>query len=180
LKKYEYLRNGYSYLIGGTDFYNGIVNLYKISFVSKERYDLDTNIQVAEHDVLVTKDGTIGKIAIVPKLDKPATLNSGVFVFRTEPCLASTFLYRVLTSSVFKGFIDTLSAGSTIKHLYQKDLKNFEFAMPVDIEEQQAIAQILTAMDEEIETLETEKSKMIQIREGAMDDLLTGSVRLKI
>lgn len=180
LKKYEYLKSGYSYLIGGTDFDHGTVSLDNISFVSQERYDMDVNIQVSENDVLVTKDGTIGKVAIVPCLEKPATLNSGVFVFRTNDRLMPTFLYRVLLSSVFKGFIDTLSAGSTIKHLYQKDLKDFEFKMPVDLEEQKAIADALTAMDEEVEALENERNKMIQIREGAMDDLLTGRIRLNL
>lgn len=180
LKKHEYLRSGYSYLIGGTDFRNGTVNLNDISYVSKERYDMDANIQVSANDVLVTKDGTIGKVAIVPELDKPATLNSGVFVFRTNNSLLPTFLFRVLSSSVFREFIDTLSAGSTIKHLYQKDLKNFEFDIPRDTKEQEAIASILTAMDEEIEALEIEREKMMQIREGAMDDLLTGRVRLTV
>ena len=178
LKKHEYLRSGYSYLIGGTDFNNGTVSLDNISYVSKERYDMDTNIQVSENDVLVTKDGTIGKVAIVPELNKPATLNSGVFVFRTNSRLVPAFLFRVLQSSVFREFIDTLSAGSTIKHLYQKDLKKFEFEIPVDMKEQEAIAAVLTAMDEEIRDLKTEQEKMIQIREGAMDDLLTGRVRL--
>ena len=180
LKKHEYLRNGYSYLIGGADFSHGTINRDSIWYVSKERYDMDVNIQVSENDVLVTKDGTIGKVAIVPELGKPATLNSGVFVFRTNNKLSPTFLFRVLSSSVFREFIDTLSAGSTIKHLYQKDLKNFEFEIPVDKKEQEAIADTLTAMDEEIEALEMERDKMIQIREGAMDDLLTGRVRLAI
>ncbi|MDR2024271.1 MAG: restriction endonuclease subunit S [Hungatella sp.] len=129
---------------------------------------------------MVTKDGTIGKVAIVPELDKPAILNSGVFVFRTNTRLLPTFLFRVLSSSVFREFIDTLSAGSTIKHLYQKDLKNFEFDIPVDTKEQEVIASILTAMDEEIEELEIEREKMMQIREGAIDDLLTGRVRLTV
>jgi len=180
LKKEEYLRDGYSYLIGGTDFHNGKINLDGISYVSKERYDMDPNIQVEANNVLVTKDGTIGKVALVPELDKPATLNSGVFVFRTTSKLLPIFLYRVLLSSIFREFIDTLSAGSTIKHLYQKDLKIFEFRMPLDIEEQQAIAEVLTAMDEEIEALEKEKAKIESIKEGAMYDLLTGRVRLKI
>jgi ABC-type glycerol-3-phosphate transport system substrate-binding protein len=118
------------------------------------------------------------KMVEVPELDKPATLNSGVFVFRTTSKLLPTFLYRVLLSSIFREFIDTLSAGSTIKHLYQKDLKNFEFRIPLDIEEQQAIADVLTAMDEEIEALEKEKAKIESIKEGAMYDLLTGRVRL--
>lgn len=180
LKKHEYLRSGYSYLIGGTDFNRGTISLDNISYVSKERYDLDINIQVSANDVLVTKDGTIGKVAIVPELGKPATLNSGVFVFRTNARLLPTFLFRVLQSSVFREFIDTLSAGSTIKHLYQKDLKNFEFQIPVNIKEQEAIAAVLTAMDEEIEALEAERDKMIQIREGAMDDLLSGRIRLVV
>ena len=178
LKKHEYLRSGYSYLIGGTDFSNGTVSLNNISYVSKERYDMDTNIQVSKNDVLVTKDGTIGKVAIVPELNKPATLSSGVFVFRTNSRLVPAFLFRVLQSSVFREFIDTLSAGSTIKHLYQKDLKKFEFEIPYDTKEQEAIAEVLTAMDKEIANLETEREKMIQIREGAMNDLLTGRVRL--
>lgn len=180
LQKDEYLHNGYSYLISGTDFQSGTISLDGISYVARERYEMDVNIQVREGDVLVTKDGTIGKIALVPKLDKPATLSSGVYVFKTNKKLKSFYLYRVLISSVFKKFITHLSAGSTIKHLYQKDLKNFKFKIPVDVKEQLAISKILTAIDEEIEALEIEKSKIEGIKEGAMDDLLTGRVRLKI
>lgn len=178
LKSDEYLRKGFCYLIGGTDFYNGTVSLDNIWFVSEERYAMDANIQVEENDVLVTKDGTIGKIALVPHLEKPATLNSGVFVFRTKNGLTRQFLYHVLISSIFREFIDTLAAGSTIKHLYQKDLKNFSFSMPTDEAEQEAIASVLNTMDYEILSLEEERNKMIKIREGAMDDLLTGKVRL--
>lgn len=180
LKKYEYLHSGYSYLIGGTNFFDGTISTNNIWFVSKERYAMDSNIQVSENDVLVTKDGTIGKVALVPKMMKPATLNSGVFVFRTKNDLLEVFLYRILTSSIFSSFISVLSAGSTIKHLYQKDLKNFVFKMPIDPKEQQAIADTLTAMDDEIRNLETELDKMKQIREGAMDDLLTGRIRLPL
>lgn len=162
IEKYEYLRSGYSYLIGGTDFDHGTVSLDAISYVSQERYDMDANIQVSANDVLVTKDGTIGKVAMVPELSKPATLNSGVFVFRTKPGLLPVFLFRVLQSSVFREFIDTLSAGSTIKHLYQKDLKKFEFEIPDDTKEQEAIAEVLTAMDKEIVDLETEREKLFK------------------
>lgn len=59
-------------------------------------------------------------------------------------------------------------------------LKNISVKVPIDLKEQKAIAEVLTAMDEEINALKTEKDKMSQIREGAMDDLLTGRVRLKV
>lgn len=178
LKKDEYLQSGYSYLISGTDFYRGTISFEEISFVSKDRYDMDSNIQVKPGDVLVTKDGTIGKVAIVPNIDKRATLNSGVFVFRVTEKLRRKFLYWILRSSLFSNFIGELSAGSTIKHLYQKDLKQLKFVIPTSLSEQQAIADILTAMDKEISDLEEEKEKYIALKAGAMDDLLTGKIRL--
>lgn len=180
LKSQDYLTMGYSYLISGTDFVNGFVNTSEISFVSKERFDMDPNIQVKENDVLVTKDGTIGKVALVPNLKKPATLNSGVFVFRTNDRLYSTYLYRVLMSTVFKNFIAQLSAGSTIQHLYQKDLKNFEFYIPTDKDEQIAISEVLMEIDKDIIVLEDEKEKLLGIEQGVKTDLLSGKVRLKI
>lgn len=178
LKKDEYLQSGYSYLISGTDFYRGTISFEEISYVSKDRYDMDSNIQVKSGDVLVTKDGTIGKVAIVPNIDKRATLNSGVFVFRVIEKIKRKFLYWILRSSLFSNFIDELSAGSTIKHLYQKDLKQLKFVIPTSLSEQQAIADILTSMDKEISDLEEEKEKYIALKAGAMDDLLTGKIRL--
>lgn len=139
---------------------------------------MDSNIQVKSGDVLVTKDGTIGKVAIVPNIDKRATLNSGVFVFRVIEKLKRKFLYWILRSSLFSNFIEELSAGSTIKHLYQKDLKQLKFVIPTSLSEQQAIADILTAMDKEISDLEEEKEKYMALKAGAMDDLLTGKIRL--
>ena len=57
-------------------------------------------------------------------------------------------------------------------------IKGISITIPVDVKEQEAIAETLSAMDAEIGALEAEKEKINQIREGAMDDLLTGRVRL--
>ncbi len=54
----------------------------------------------------------------------------------------------------------------------------YPLLIPLHISEQEAIAGMIAAMDEEIQNLKVERDKMIQIREGAMDDLLTGQVRL--
>lgn len=72
---------------------------------------------------------------------------------------------------------ESVEQGSTFTAVSGKEVRDFEIRIP-EGEEQDAIASILTAMDEEIRNLETEREKMIQIREGAMDDLLTGRVRL--
>ena len=78
----EYLKNGIFYLVTGTDFNNGKIDWENCVYVDEKRYDQDKNIQLKKGDVLVTKDGTIGKIAYIDFLPLPATLNSGVFVIR--------------------------------------------------------------------------------------------------
>jgi type I restriction enzyme S subunit len=62
--------------------------------------------------------------------------------------------------------------------LNKKILKEFEIKVPPSKKEQKAIASILNVMDEEISVLVEERNKIIQIKDGAMDDLLTGKVRL--
>lgn len=174
----EYLDTGSKYLVTGTDFDSGEVNWNSCCFVSDWRYKQDTNIQLKENDVLITKDGTIGKVGFINELPLPATLNSGVFVVRPKAeSFYPKYLFYVLTSSIFKSFIKGITAGSTITHLYQKDFVHFKFPAP-DIEEQTAIATSLSDMDNEIQTLEQRLAKTRQIKQGMMQELLTGRTRL--
>ena len=175
----EYFDYGYSYLITGTDFSNGKIAWDTCHYVDKQRYEQDPNIQVVNDDVLITKDGTIGKVAIVSGLSKKATLNSGVFVLRSRAgAYDHRYVYYVLLSQIFIDFLDKLSAGSTINHLYQKDFVNFEVDVPPTVAEQIAIAEILSDMDAEIEVLTAKLNKLRNIKQGMMSELLTGHIRL--
>ncbi len=175
----EYMDTGGFYLVTGTDFKGGYIDWSNCHCIEESRYKQDKNIQLKEHDVLVTKDGTIGKVALVNHLDKPATLNSGVFVIRpTEDAFHPDFFYYLLCSSVFTEFLGQLSAGSTINHLYQKDFVNFIYKTPTTLPEQIAIAAILSDMDAESAALEAKLSKYRQIKQGIMHNLLTGRIRL--
>ena len=175
----EYLKNGEYYLVSGTEFKDGTIDWLKCNFVSKERYNQDSNIQVKINDLLVTKDGTIGKVAFVESLILPATLNSGVFVIRPlNNSYYPKFLYYILQSKYFKRFIGTLKAGSTISHLYQYSFSNFAFPNP-PLLEQQKIAEILSDVDSEIEALEQKRDKYRLLKMGMMRQLLTGRTRVK-
>lgn len=174
----EYRDSGEYHLITGTEIIDGRVDWRRCVFVDKWRFDQDRNIQLRNGDILLTKDGTIGKVAQVRDLPGPAALNSGVFVIRPKSAAYdATFLFHVLRSSVFDTFLAKLTAGSTIIHLYQKDLVTFEFLAP-DIAEQKAIAETLDDMDAEIQTLESRLTKARAVKEGMMQNLLTGRVRL--
>jgi type I restriction enzyme, S subunit len=174
----EYLDSGFFFLVTGTDFLNGKVNWSTCHFVDEWRYSQDKNIQLKNGDVLLTKDGTIGKVGYVESLPNPATLNSGVFVIRPlGESFYPLFLYYILSSQIFDAFLNKIFAGSTISHLYQKDFVTFEFLAPSS-KEQQAIATVLSDMDAEITALETRRAKTQAIKQGMMQELLTGRTRL--
>ena len=175
----EYLYTGHYGLITSTDLIEGKVNWDTCVFVSEERYKQDTNIIVKNGDVLVSKDGTIGKVAVVSNLQYPTTLNSGVFVIRTKnEKITQEGLGLVFISPYFKDFIKRLTAGSTIVHLYQKDIVNFTFPIPT-LPEQHRIASALTSIDNLISSLGKLIEKKKNIKQGAMQQLLTGKTRLK-
>lgn len=175
----EYLQTGHYGLITSTDLIEGKVNWDTCVFVSEERYKQDTNIIVKNGDVLVSKDGTIGKVAVVSNLQYPTTLNSGVFVIRTKnEKITQEGLGLVFISPYFKDFIKRLTAGSTIVHLYQKDIVNFTFPIPT-LPEQHHIASALTSIDNLISSLGKLIEKKKNIKQGAMQQLLTGETRLK-
>lgn len=73
--------------------------------------------------------------------------------------------------------IESLGNGSTVKGIRIEQLKNLSIVLPKK-NEQQAIAQVLSDMDSEIEQLEKKLVKYQQIKQGMMQELLTGRIRL--
>lgn len=177
----EYRASGSILLVTGTDFQAGAVSWETCWYVSEERYQQDQKIQLKVNDILLTKDGTIGKVGFIDKLPLPATLNSGVFVIRPKhQAYVPRFFYYVLNSFIFRGFLNKLQAGSTILHLYQKDFVKFEFSVPSTLQEQSAIAAVLSDIDSELTALEARLEKTRALKQAMMQALLTGRVRLPV
>jgi len=172
----EYRQKGDFYLVTGTNFKNGRVDWKNCVYIEKERYLQDKNIQLKKDDVLVTKDGTIGKIAFIDILLKPTTLNTGIFVIRPiNKAYFPFFMYYILCSNYFTKFLNRLKAGSTINHLYQKDFINFNFPIP-PYPEQQKIASILSKVDELIQKTEQIIEQTQRLKKGLMQRLLTKGI----
>lgn len=169
----EYLKSGDYYLVTGTDFSNGKIDWDNCNYVDKNRYEQDKNIQIKEGDILITKDGTIGKVAYIDNILKPTTLNSGIFVVRPKEKNYNTkYLYYVLMSNIFAKFLIKLTAGSTIMHLYQKDFIGFDFPAPNELPEQEKIAEVLSDIDELIESTQKLIDKKKDLKTATMQKLL--------
>lgn len=161
----EFLESSDSYVVTGTDFMKGLVKWDTCYQVPLERYEEDPFIQLREGDLLITKDGTIGKIAVVKDIPKIATLNSGVFL--TRPLFDSyvpEFMYWILYSEVFKTFYDYNKSGSTIQHLYQNVFNEFMFPLPT-IKEQTTIVNYLDYKTTQIDNLIAKKEQFIKLLE---------------
>jgi type I restriction enzyme S subunit len=164
------------FLVTGTDFADGSVHWGRCQHVSEHRYAQDRYIQLREGDLLVTKDGTIGKIAVVRGLPGPATLNSGVFVVRsTKESYVADYLYWVLNSSAFAEFIRYKSQGSTIQHLYQNVFETFAFPIP-PFPLQHAIASFLRRRTAAIDAVIAKKERLIELLQEKRQALITRAV----
>jgi type I restriction enzyme S subunit len=173
----EFQEKSYAYLITGQDFENQTVKLSDCYQVDQERYEDDPYIHLQEGDLLVTKDGSIGKLALIKDLDKPACLNSGVFLVRPKKDYTTEFLYWVLSSSVFRNFIGITSYGSTIQHLYQNVFVKFSFAFPT-IKEQEKICQEISLGVQKIDELMNAANHSMQLliarKQTLISDAVTG------
>ncbi len=157
---------------------NGRVNWDNMNYITEDRYNLLGGGKIKKGDILFCLRGSLGKYALVNfSGGAPA---SSLCIIRAKENTVPSFLLYIIASSLMRNNIEMTNTGSSQPNLSAKDISHYIFEVPADIDEQNEIANILIAMDEEIEVLEAEREKMIQIREGAMDDLLTGRVRLKV
>lgn len=151
------------YLVTGSDFKGKFIQWDQCYHCDEDRYEQDTNIQLKNGDLLITKDGTIGKVALVSGLDDKATLNSGVFVIRPiHQEYTTQYFYWLLLSRSFTDFVDYYKTGSTIAHLYQDTFVNFKYPLP-PIAEQQKIASFLDYETAKIDTLIAKQEKLIEL-----------------
>ena len=183
LRSEEFEQMSYAYLVTGQDFHSAIIDWTKCYQISKERYDEDPYIQLSNGDLLITKDGTIGKIAKVSNMNKPTCLNSGIFVMKqTKALFEQSYLYWLLESSLLKEFNNYTSTGTTILHLYQNFFENMPFIIP-SLSEQQKIAEYLDKKTEEIDStidkFKVQIDKLKEYRQALIAEVVTGKIDIR-
>jgi type I restriction enzyme, S subunit len=181
LKETEFTMNAEEpFLITGMNFKDGNIRWDEVYHVSWERFEIAKEIQLKIGDVLMTKDGTIGKVLYVKNIPYPnaASLNSHLLVFRPlRKSYHPLFLYYQLSSKPFKDFVEFNKTGTTFFGISQESVSNYNVILP-SLPEQEAISTILRDMDFEIEVLELKLQKYRMIKQGMMQVLLTGKIRL--
>jgi Restriction endonuclease S subunits len=151
LKKNEYLKKSNFRIINGSSIVDNKIIWDRCGYISKERYNESPEIMLRNNDIVMTKDGTLGKLAIIQKLEMKTSVASGLFVIRVVTNeIEVKYLYYYFTSKFFKNLIMSRTEGSVIPHLYQRDLVNLRVPLP-RITEQKSIAHIFSTLDEKID-----------------------------
>ena len=173
LKSDEFEEVSFAYLVTGQDFSNDNVEWCHCYQINKNRYDEDPFIQLSEGDILVTKDGTIGKVAVVRNLDKPACLNSGIFVLKEKRNMNNRFSFWYLFSPILSQFNYWMNNGATtIQHLYQNVFERMPFPVP-PITEQQEITSYLDKRCAQIDASICKAKKEIELLQEYKQSLIT-------
>lgn len=152
------------------------------------KYLSDTNRKISElglknsvadllpiGSVLMTSRATIGECAIA---SLPMTTNQGFKNFICNERINNEFLYYLLSNQKDK-FIE-LCNGSTFLEISTTQVRKFLITIPKSTTEQTAIAQLLSDMDAEIEALECRLKKTQSLKQGMMQALLSGKIRLPL
>ena len=171
------------YLITGTDFENGRIQFERSYHITEERYNEAPEIQLQVGDLLVTKDGTVGKMALVTDLPDKASLNSHLLLIRpTNGAYINRFLFWLMSSDVFTEYTGYSQDGTIMASLSQEKIGNFQSYFP-SVEEQEAIADYLDVecqrIDEIIDNLEKQVDIMKKHKKSLIYEYVTGKKRVK-
>ena len=177
----EYLLEDGPYRVYGQE------NVYEHDFtigtryLSKERFQQLQSCEICPGDFLISTMGTIGKCAIVPEGLHKGIMDSHLIRLRIDmQKILPEYLLHLFSEELgyLKNQTSKLSVGGIMDGLSTKIVNSLTVYFPVNLVEQQAIAKVLTDLDTEVKALEQKLGKYRQVKQGMMQQLLTGKIRL--
>ena len=147
--------------------------------------DAEKNVyNLKEGDVIFirssVKPSGVGLTTVIIR-DLPDTVYSGFLIrFRDNGTLETDFKKYCFAEDKFRRNVIANSTVSANTNINQDSLKKLALAYPKSSKEQKAIAQVLSDIDSAIAALEKRRAKTLAIKQGMMQELLTGMTRLKI
>ena len=175
-KHYVENENGILY-IQGYNVEENSINFHGIKYVSHEFHQEHMRSCLKEFDLLTVQTGDVGLTTFVPKKLEGSNCHA-LIISRFDLNKAyPIFISYYINSNPGRARLRLIETGTTMKHLNVGDVLNFTVPLPSK-KEQQAIAEALSDADALIESLEQLIAKKCQIKQGAMQELLTGQRRL--
>lgn len=158
------------------DMQGGGVNLDSCTRISEGDYIklAASGCVVEKNDVLLSKDGTVGKVAVVEDNANFATLSS-IAIIRIKGQVSHKYIGQFLKSEDAKNQYENAMSGSALRRLVLRDISTLKIPTPPK-NEQRLIAHILDTLDTQIQKTEALIAKLEKAKEGLLHDLLTRGI----
>ena len=171
-----YAGGGYAWYVRATDLEQQ-TPLSEVKYVDESSYRFLKKSSLYGGEVLLAKRGDIGKVYLFEAKTMYATLAPNLYLLKLNQKIDSTYLYYYLKSTNGQKALKDINASTSLGALYKEDVKNLYILYPSSVE-QRAIAEALSDIDGLITALDKKIAKKRLIKQGAMQQLLTGKKRL--
>lgn len=148
-------------------------------YISQAEHKLLTkNFQIEKGDILMTRIGSIGDCKLIT-WEPNASFYVSLALLKPKSKETSPYIYHFSKTDFFKKELEDRSLQWAVpKKINLGEISKVKVYIPTDPKEQTTIANILSDMDAEIEKLESQLTKYQNIKQGMMQTLLTGKIRL--
>lgn len=144
----------------------------------KKRGDIQRFL-LKQGDLIIARAGTIGVSVIIDEDKEDIIFGSYLIKAKLKKDIVPQFIHYFCQSRLYWNHITSSQAGSTLKNISLPILKSLRIPLS-SIEEQQKIAEILSTVDRKLELVRNEKARLERVKQGLMDLLLTGKIRVRL
>ena len=168
-------------LLRSNNVQDAVVVTDEVQFVNSAR--VSSHQLLKKDDILICmangSKALVGKAGLFSVNDGFAyTFDAFMGCFRTDSTASNpAFVFYLFQTGRYRNYINNLLAGSSINNLRPSSIESLEFSIP-PLPEQTAIAEVLTDLDAELAALEQRRAKTRALKQGMMQELLTGRTRL--
>lgn len=153
----------------------GHISLETMPVADLEREEIKEHL-LKPGDFMITRSGTTGIGTVWGNYDKPTIPGAFLIRFRFEDTLNPHFMKYYVNSSIGRNRVNRRAKGGVQKNLAGSDLLNMRFPIPSK-EEQDKIVEVLDTIENRIKHERNYKSKLMRLKQGLQQDLLSGTVR---
>ncbi|MCC4862435.1 restriction endonuclease subunit S [Vibrio splendidus] len=158
----------------------GKFKLDDVAFITDEQHEKMKGSKLQARDVLLNITGaSIGRCAVLPSNFEEGNVNQHVCIIRTKDDLEPEFCGIFLNSYLGQKQIWSLQAGGNREGLNFQQIRSFHIPI-ISQDEQKAIFDICSTVDEKLALLEKQKAETQQLKKGLMQKLLTGEWRVPL
>jgi len=168
------------YMVTAKDVRDGRIDKETARFTSHEAYNtlLTDKSRPVSNDILVTKDGTLGRTAIVR--NEVVCINQSVALLRPQKDESAEYLHLLLGSPQYQQTMLDQAGGSAVKHIYITTLAKMDIALPSSYDQMQRIVQFFASFDDALIVMQRKLVALQNLRIGLASDLLSGRKRVSV